>query len=253
VQSGKSGQVLVITALLVTLLMLSAALYISDIEKNAPSNSAKANDIVQFCNLGLRHAVVSALANISKGGDAQVLVNDVQFYVGMLANHSYDGFVKLDFEGLGVLPYQEGILLSWGQDGEGVSSVFVDFALNYSGLSSTVFSEFSVNVTSAIHVDGHYANVNGSLKQANVTCNVSNEGEAALAQNFTVYYEHDGSLVTEEWLPASNINVISYGNGTYLLSFNAETLNADDSLLVSVYCWDSRSIFVRANVTCVQG
>jgi hypothetical protein len=151
-----------------------------------------------------------------------------------------------------VAPYQDGVWISWGQDGVGVSSACVDFVLNCSGLSSTLFSEYSVNITSTISVNGNYATVNGSLKAASVTFTLLNEGKPALARNFTVFYEEDGSLSTEEWITTQSPSVTDYGNGTYLISFTAETLNPGDPLIVSVLCQDSRSILVQANVTCSQ-
>lgn len=181
-----------------------------------------------------------------------VLADDLDFFRAVLANHSYDAMVNLDFNCLNVSPYQNGVWISWGLDGKGVSSAYVDFALNCSGLSSTMFSAYSVNITSTISVSGTYTVVNDSVKQTTLVCNLLNEGQPALARNFTVYYEQDGSLETEEWITVQSPSVTNHGNGTYLMSFAAETLNPSDPLMVSVHCWDSRSIFVRANVTCVQ-
>ena len=243
---------LVITALLVTLLLLSTALYISETEKTIPSHSAGANDALQVYRLGTTHAIISALANISNGGNDDILADDLNLFKSVLVNHSYDAILKLDYSQLSVAPYQDGVWISWGQDGVGVSSACVDFVLNCSGLSSTLFSEYSVNITSTINVNGNYATVNGSLKAANVTFTLLNEGKPALARNFTVFYEDDGSLSTEEWITAQSPSVTDYGNGTYLISFTAETLSPGDPLIVSVHCQDSRSILVQANVTCSQ-
>lgn len=247
-----SGQVLVVTALLVTLLLLSAALYVSETEKAVPSNTDGLSNLFEVCKLGATHAVVSALANISNGGNVNVLVDDLNSFKSAFINHSYDAIVQLNANPLDVSPYVNGAWVSWGQNGEGISSAYVDFALNCSGLSSTTSSEYSVNITSAISIAGQYTTVNGSLKQTNVICNLLNEGKPALARNFTVYYEDDGSLVTEEWLKVQTPSIIDYGNGTYSLSFVAETLNPDNPLIVSVCCHDTRSILVQANVTCVE-
>lgn len=235
-----------------TLLLLSAALYISETEKAVPSNADGLSDVFQVCKLGTTHAVVSALANISNGGDMNVLVDDLNSFKSVLTNHSYDAIVQLNANPLSVSPYVNGVWVSWGQNGEGVSSAYVDFALNYSGLSSTTWSGYSVNITSAISVAGQYTTVNGSLKQTNVICTLLNEGKPGLARSFTVYYEDDGSLVTEEWPKVQSLTIMDYGNGTYSLSFWAETLNPANPLIVSVCCHDTRSILVQANVTCVE-
>jgi hypothetical protein len=81
---------------------------------------------------------------------------------------------------------------------KGVSSAYINFILNSSRTSTTYYSESAVNVTSEIDVTGDITLLTGSLKQANVTCTVLNEEQVALAQNFTVYYEKDGSLSPEE-------------------------------------------------------
>ena len=101
-------------------------------------------------------------------------------------------------------------------------------------------------------MNGYYEALTGSLKQVNVTCNVLNEGKPALTQNFTVYYEQDGSLSTEEWVQVASPSITDYGNGTYTMSFTAETTNPDDAMLVSVHSHDLRYILTQANVTCIQ-
>jgi len=242
----------VITALLVTLLLLSTALYISETEKTMSSHSAGANEALQVYRLGTTHAIISALANISNGGNIDILSEDLNYFKAVAVNHSYDAILKLDYSQLSVAPYQDGVWISWGQDGVGVTSACVDFVLNCSGLSSTLFSEYSVNITSTITITGNYARLTGKQKQANVTCTLLNEGTPALAQNFTIYYELDGSLSTEEWLQVTSPSITDFGNGTYLMSFFADTQQRNNPLVVSVHCHDSRSILVQANVTCSQ-
>jgi len=232
--------------------MLSTALYVSETENNTLNQAVGINDVLQVYRLGTTHSIISALANITNGGDIGILTEDLDYFKAVAGNHSYDTIAKLEYNQSNVSPYQDGVWISWGQDGVGISGAHVDFALNCSGLSSTLFAEYSVNITSAISVNGNYASVNGSLKATNVTFNLLNEGKPALARNFTLYYEQDGSLSTEDWITAQSPSVVDYGNGTYLISFTAETLHPSDPLMVSLHCQDSRSIFIRANLTCVQ-
>jgi hypothetical protein len=248
----KSGQVLVITSLIITLLFLSSVLYIAETERTLPVSTTGASMAFPAYKLGAVHAIVSAIANISNGGNFDVLVEDLNRFRAAVVGHSYDAMVKMEFTPLNSAPYHDGVWVSWSENGLGVSSGYVSFAFNSSSLSTSYYSEYSVNVTSAIAISGYYTPLNGSLKQTEVTFKVSNEGKPALAQNFSVYYETDGSLSTEEWVQVVSPMVSDYGNGTYLLSFMAETVNPGDPLIVSVHCWDLRSIFVRANVTCVQ-
>lgn len=238
--------------MLVTLLLLSAALYISQVEDATPLDSPRTNDIIGVCKLGTTQAVTSALANISTGGNINILTDDLNTFKALLIHHSYEALVSLDFNLINVSSYQDGVWISWGQNGEGISGACVDFAVNSSGISSTVSSGYSVNVTTALEISGHYTTINGSFKQATLTCNVLNEGKPALARNMSIYYEDDGSLESENWVSVQSPNLTENRNGTYLISFTAQTLTPDDPLVVSVHCWDLRSIFVQANCTCVQ-
>ena len=248
----KSGQVLVITSLIIILLLFSTALYVAETEKNTPISYAEEDISFVAHRLGTVHSVISALVNISNGGSVEVLAEDLNRFESMVLSHSYGSIINMDWTLSNVAPYQDGVWLSWDQNGFGISSIFADFTLNCTGISKNQYGQHSVNVTSAISISGQYTPLNGSSKQTEITVSILNEGKPALAKNFTVYYEDDGSLLTEEWIQANPTIVTDYGNGTYLVSFTAETINPEDPLLVSVHSHDSRSIFVRANVTCIQ-
>ncbi|MBN1244681.1 hypothetical protein JXA31_03720 [Candidatus Bathyarchaeota archaeon] len=247
-----SGQVLIIASLVVTLLLLSTAIYVSEIEKNAAAHEARANPAVSAYKLGVTHTVISALANISNGGSTNVLAEDLNQFETVVNSNSFNAIVQMDFTPLNTTPYQDGIWISSDAGGRGISSAYVSLVLNSSGTSATYYSEYAINVTSEINVNGYYTLLTGSLKQVNVICNVLNEGKPALAQNFTVYYEQDGSLSPEEWVQVASPSITDYGNGTYVISFTAETTNPEDPMLVSVYSHDLRYILTKANVTCTQ-
>ena len=249
---GNSGQVLIIVALIITLLLLSTALYVAETEKDAAVYKSEVAPAFSAYRLGTMHTVISALSNISNGGSADILVANLNQFKSMVGNRSLTAIFKMEFTPLNMAPYQDGVWIDWGSSGKGVSSAYVNFILNYSGISATYSSEYAVNITSEIEVSGVYTILNGSQKQVTLTFTVRNEGKPALARNFTVYYEQDGSLSTEEWVQVASPSVTDYGNGTYLMLFTAETTNPDDPMLVSVHCHDLRYIFIRANVTCTQ-
>jgi hypothetical protein len=244
--------VLVIASLVVTLLLLSTAIYVSEIEKNAAVYEQRVNPAFSAYKLGVTHTTISALANISNGGSTDILAANLNQFKSVVDEHSFQTIVKMDCTPLSTAPYQDGIWISWENSGIGISSAYVNLVLNASGTSATHYSEYAVNVTSEIEVNGDYALLTGSLKQVNLTCNVFNEGKPALAQNFTVYYEQDGSLSPEEWVQVASPTITDYGNGTYTMSFTAETTNPDDPMLVSVHSHDLRYILTKANVTCTQ-
>lgn len=249
---GNSGQVLIIVALIVTMLLLSTALYVAETEKDVAVYKSEVEPAFSAYRLGTMHTIISVLSNISNGGTTDVLVADLNKFKSMVGNHSFNAIFKMEFNPFNMAPYQDGVWIEWSSSGKGISSVYVNFILNSSGTSATYYSEYAVNITSEIDVTGEYTALNGTLKQATVRCTVFNEGQPALARNFTVYYEQDGSLSPEEWVQVTSPNISDYGNGTYLISFTAETTNPDDPLLVSVHCHDLRYIFIKANATCTQ-
>lgn len=249
---NNSGQVLIISSLIITMLLLSTALYVAETEKAVPTSEPETETVFSLYRLGTMHTVTSALANISNGGNATILVADLNQFESAVVAHSYDAMFEMEFAPLNVAPYQEGAWIAWGSSGKGVSSAYVNFVVNSSGTSASYYSEYAVNMTSELNVSGYYAQLSGTLKQVNLTCTVCNEGKPALAQNFTIYCEQDGSLSPEEWVEAASLSIVDYGNGTYRIAFTAETTNVDDPMLVSVHCHDLRDVLVKANVTCIQ-
>ncbi len=247
-----SGQVLIIVALIITMLLLSTALYVAETEKDVAVYKSEIESGFSAYRLGTMHTVVSALSNISNGGSADILVADLNQFKAAVGKRSFNAIFRMEFTPFNTLPYQDGVWIDWGSSGKGVSSAYVNFILNSSGTSATYYSEYAVNITSALDVSGVYTALNGSLKQVAVTCTVHNEGKPALAQNFTVYYEQDGSLSPEEWVQVASPSITDYGNGTYAMSFTAETTNPEDPVLISVHCHDLRSILIKANATCAQ-
>lgn len=247
---GSSGQVLIIASLILTLVLLSTAVYVADTQKNVPVYNSGTEQSFSAYKLGATNTVLSAVANISNGGSVDVLVADLNQFKSVVNSHSFSAMVKIDFTPLNMTPYNDGAWVSWGSNGHGTSGAYVNMVLNSSGTSATCYSEYAINVTSELNVNGQYTLLNESLKQVDLTCNILNEGIPALAQNFTVYYEQNGSLSTEEWIQVASPNITDYGNGTYHMSFTANTTSPDDPMLISVHSQDLRRIFVKANVTC---
>jgi hypothetical protein len=244
---GNSGQVLVITSLVVVMLLLSTVIYVRETEENAPVYEAEAGLNFSAIKQALMHTVMSALVNISNGGNTAVLAADLNQFKSVVVGHSYNSIFSMEYDSLNDVSYQNGLWISWGSSGEGISSACVAFMLNSSGPSTNYNSEYALNVTSSITINGYSASLNSSVKQVNVTCTVFNEGQLALARNFEVYYEQDTPL---GWMQAESVGSIDFGNGTYLLSFNAQNVNQNNPPIVSVYCQDTRGISVWANATC---
>lgn len=246
-KSGNSGQALIIASLIVTMLLLSTAYYIFEIDQNVSDNSTSTDNIFLATKVSTLNTVVSALANVSNGGDPSVLQANLDRLASAIESHSYDGECRLVFAPSNSSPYQDGMTneTSWESSGLGVSSAYVNLSLNVSGNSVSYYSECAVNVTTALAIEGSFTG-NGSEKTVNATCTVYNEQGPALANDITIFYQNE---TAGPWTPVNainNLNIIDYGNGTYSLSFNAYAQNV---LEVSAQVHDLRDIFVMANAT----
>jgi hypothetical protein len=189
------------------------------------------------------NTLISALANVTNGGNAGVLTEDLNELDTAITADSYQDLLQMDYSPLNVAPYQNGFWIAWGADGQGISGAYVSFAFKSSGVSTNSNLAYDVNVTTAADLSGHLQ-LNSSITQANLTVNILNEGKPALAQNFTFYFEN----ATDGWVKVGFPSITDFGNGTYSASFKTNQLS--DSLLVSMLCQDQRGISVEANVTC---
>jgi hypothetical protein len=243
-----SGQVIVITALMVALVLLSTAIFVIETEKDVPTSGTATNNVFLAYQQAARNTLISALADITNGSNPSILTADLNELDSLITSHSYQSILQMNFTLLNETPYKNGILI-WGTDGQGISSAYVTFTINSTGTSSTSSLEYAINVTSQANLSGSYLQLNGTLNQVNLTVNVLNEGKPALAQNFTFYYK-DAASSTENLTRVTSPSITDFGNGTYAVSFNAQTQQLGDPLLASMYCQDQRGILICANVTC---
>lgn len=245
-KSNNSGQVIIITALLVATLLLSTAIYVIETEKDVPTVATDSNNVFPQYEQSAKSTLISALANITGGGDPTVLTSDLNELNTAITSYSYQAMLQMTYTPLTMDPYQDGVWLSWGADGQGISSAYVSFAFNSSASSASSNLEYDVNVTTQADLSGNYQQLNGTAIQVNLTVNLFNEGEPALAQNFTFYY----NTADEGWLSANSPSITDFGDGTYAVSFIAQTDQPNAPLSASVLCQDQRGITVEANATC---
>jgi len=238
---------LIITSLVVVLLLLSTVVYVTEIEKNAPVFVADANSGLFALKQAAVHTLVSALGNVSKGGDPNILAENLNRFKSSVESHSYNAILDLNFTMWNAAPYSDGFWINWGNNGESISSISALFALNSTGNSANYYSEFAINISSSISVSGTYASLNASHYQVTVTCNILNEGKPASINDITLYYKQNDPAV---WTPATPTNIIDWGNGTYLTSFQAQNINQNNPLPISANCIDTRAISMWTNTTC---
>jgi hypothetical protein len=153
--------------------------------------------------------------------------------------------VKIDYTLLNVAPYQNGVWISRGTNGVGISSAYASFSLNSSGFSTTSNLEYAANVTSIINLTGKYVQLNENLTQINLAISLFNDGKFALAENFIVSFQNSTG-----WVIVEDPTINSFSNGTYTISFNVESSQLNIPITVSVDCQDKRGIIVGASVEC---
>lgn len=246
-----SGQVLVVSALLVALLLLSTALCVIEMEKSTPIAQGREDDFLAY-KQSVVNTVISALANATNGGGLDVLSVDLAELELFLTSHSYESMLTLDYNVLDTAPYHDGVWISWGASGKGVSGAYSSFLFESSNPAATSTVEYVVNITSEVNYSGTYMQLTDNAKLVNLTVNILNEAKPALAQSFIIYFDFDGLLSTADWIEASLPSVVNFGNGTYAISFTCDTAQRDDPVYVSLLCHDQRGILVSANATCVR-
>jgi hypothetical protein len=246
-KQNSSGQVLVVSALLVALLFLSTALYVIEVGKEVPTTDAGEGTVFSDYKQSATSTLISALANATDGGTHDILGTDLAALKTAITSNSYQALLTMDYSSLNSSGYQNGIWVSWSTNGQGVSSAYASFVFASSSPSATSNLEYALNVTSAVNLSGDCHQLNDTTKQVNLTINIINDGKPALAQNFAFSYQNE-----TDWVTVDSPFITGFGNGTYAVMFNAETPQLSDPLVVSLQCQDERGIFVGAKVTCIN-
>jgi hypothetical protein len=241
----KSGQVIIVTALVVSLLFLSTAFYVIEVGREVPMVEPSQNNVFLGYKQSITSTLISALANATGGKNPDILRTDIAELKTVILANSFQAMLTMDYSTLNSNGYRNGLLISWGSNGQGVSSACASFTFASSSFSSNSNSEYTLNVTSALNLSGTFNQINGSTKQVNLKINVLNEGKEALAKNFTSSYQNG-----PDWIKVDSPYITTVGNGTYTLTFNAEQSQPSDPMVVSLLCQDQRGIFVGANQTC---
>jgi hypothetical protein len=244
-----SGQILLVGILVIALLLLSTELYVYDLGKALDEGNRNSfSDFILAVKAGSKHVVIGSLANVSQGGTNQIFRNNLERWSSFVGSRYQFGKCILNFTIREVSPYSSSIWIHWGTNGLGVSGAYANFTLQLRDRGTDVDLRYAVNITTTLLIQGTYKGMLGDSKQVNVTCSLLNEGEPALAENFTLYYKN-----LDDWLtpgPQNNYTVINYGNGTYFMSFVADI--SSSPVEVSVHASDQKHIYVQANVTCTE-
>jgi hypothetical protein len=217
-------------------------------EITSETESDSLTNLVLAMKLGSMHVVTGSLANISNGGHIGTLASNLQRWASLISEQYKFGRNALNYTILEIAPYSSSIWINWNTNGTGVSSAYVDFTYKLSDREAEVNQFYAMNITSTISIESTYKIVSGDTKQINVTVNLLNEAQPALAKQVTIYYKSlNGWLIPNA---TNNYEIVDYGNGTYIASFNADvTLQ---NVEVSAHVLDQREIYVQANATSTQ-
>jgi len=247
-RKNNSGQVLILSALAIALIILSVIVYVYQTSMSLNENSPNLLKIfVQNIKLESLNLVIGSLANISWGGNSEILRNNLDRWRSFVESHYYLGECSFSFKLCEEGHYSSGIRIFWGTDGFGVSSAKVDYSLNLTDETRKITTEYSINVTSSIRINAT-SKWALSLHQINVTINVSNEDSPALCKNLTVFYKDN----IGEWQQAdllSSYVLEDYGNGTYIARFTVGPPRVENREIL-VECFDQREIRVEASTRC---
>jgi len=244
------GQVLIVAAFAISILLLSANVYIY---RNSRIDASPAYgtliDYAQHIRLGSIHAVTASLVNVSNGGASSNLGDNLDRWEAFTRGDYRFGICDLNATLGSQVPYSDGIWLDWGVSGVGVSSAYIDSTLNISGRGAEVDWAFPVNRTTEMRVSGSYAVIIGDQKDVAVTMSMLNEGSPALAQSYILEYVDAGL-----WNDASlegDYTAMDYGNGTYRFTFSANIPGAQVDIRMQVI--DVRGVFVQAQEALSEG
>jgi hypothetical protein len=246
---ARSGQIIVVTALLIALIITSTATYIYELSSNVgDSGQYTLNDLIDSIELGSTHIIVGALANITNGGQNQALATNLNDWTTAVGQQYWIGKFTLNYALRDTSPYIAGLYISWGATGIGVSEAYASFQLNGSGSEIAMQHSYDVNVSSSLYMEGRLTQNTSGIEQVAVWCNLFNSGQPALAKNLTIYYRESTGWIAPN--ATNNYVLRDYGNGTYTALFNVET--TPTSLDISAHIFDLRQILVQANTTCLQ-
>jgi hypothetical protein len=244
-RNNSKGQVIVITALLIGLLMFSTFVYVTEVIKKAPAIETNQNELFPQYQQNLKNTLISALANITSDNNTQVLNQDIDKLNQIFSSHFYGSLIQINYTLANTAPYQDGLWISSGQENHTTVGAQVSYQLFSVGKSETSTVVGNVVVASEVYLYGNSSQIDQATKQGNLTLQVFNEGVSALVSNFSCYYQ-DGA----QWVRIENFSSTDFGTGTYEIVFSVQLSQPSDPLTVAIYVLDQRGISLRVQATC---
>lgn len=235
-RANRSGQLLIVAALAIALLISSTTIYVYELSKEtSDTESSTLNDFILSITQSTRNTMVSSLANASNGGDKAVLPQNLNRFSSAIRSLNQFGVCNLTFSLFDDSVYDSGIWLSWNASSVAVSSVYADFSLDVASFASEATAQYSVNVTTSLIGNCSYA-LEGVNKHVSLIFTLYNDGEPALAKNVALFYGSSGN-----WTQISG-STVNYGNGTYFISLDVPS----GAIQIFASVCDLREVFVQA-------
>jgi len=245
IRTDNKGQVIVITALLIGLLMFSTFVYVTEVINQAPAVETNQNELFPQYQQNLKNTLISALANITSDNNTQVLTQDLERLNQIFSSHFYGSLLQINYTLANTAPYQDGLWISSGQENHTAVGAQVSYQLFSVGKSETSNVVGNVTIASEVYLSGNSSQIYQATKQGNLTLQIFNEGMPALASNFSCYYQ-DGA----QWVRIENFSFTDFGTGTYEMVFSAQLSQPSDPLTVAIYVLDQRGINMRVQAAC---
>lgn len=245
----RSGQILVLAVLVVSLILLSTHIYIYEgLRPLQATRSTDLNNFVLSIQLGCRHVVASSLANITHGGNTSILDSNLKRWETFTGRLYQYGTTLIHSTPEDTQPYSDGTYILWGTEGFGISSSRVQYNVSLADTEVNTQLSYIVNVTTSLEVNAVYNVLGDDEKQVAVTCKIFNEDTPTQTEAIIIMYEYSGI-----WLRADDLSsykIYDYGNGTYSISFHLSI--PQESILISAQTRDTRNIRVQTYTTCTQ-
>lgn len=246
-RANKSGQLLIVAALAIAVLISSTTLYVYELsQKTGSGKSFSVGDSILALKQETNNAVMSSLVNVSNGGENAVLSANLNELSETVSRLRHSGMFRLDFALLNDSPYDSGIWISWNTQGTAISGAYANFTLHTNGETEETTTHYAINTTTVLALNGSYIALSGEERLVSLTLKLDNDGESAAVRDCALFYDDGGG-----WLyvnTSENLSVFNYGNGTYFFSFVVTTASNQLSVVAQVH--DLRGVYVEASTTC---
>ena len=241
----RSGQVLVVTILAISLTILTIQMYLFTLNtRHINLKYDILSDYLISIQRGTEHVASASIAHISQGGENSILTINLNRWKYLTSKDYRFGYVHVNTTMYNGVLYNEGVWLDWGTSGTGYSSIAFTAEICIEGRDLEVNLSTKYNVTTKIVASGSYIDLGGDSKQMEVVVNLYSDNSPALPGSITVQYNKTTAFVKASTL--GDYMETDYGNGTKKYTFTDDIIKTGVPLRLEVK--DRRDIFVQTEL-----